>query len=108
MAASKLPSHLSGFGYLCNAGESWPVHRICRRPSWHCGKDLCNEEIAAAARVYFDDVHQIAEGAGAAPLAALLKEREHMAAKNVAVVLTGGNIERGRFIQVLNGHTPSA
>ncbi len=70
--------------------------------------EVSEEEIAAAMRIYFDDVHQIAEGAGAAPLAALLKERQHMAAKNVAVVLTGGNIERARFIQVLNGHTPSA
>ena len=70
--------------------------------------EVSEEEIATAMRIYFDDVHQIAEGAGAAPLAALLKERQHMAAKNVAVVLTGGNIERARFIQVLNGHTPSA
>jgi threonine dehydratase len=69
---------------------------------------VSEEEIAAAMRVYFDDVHQIAEGAGAAPLAALLKEGKHLATENVAVVLTGGNIERARFIQVLNGHTPSA
>jgi len=69
---------------------------------------VTEEEIAAAMRVYFDDVHQIAEGAGAAPLAALLQEREHMAGKSVAVILSGGNIERERFIQVLKGHTPSA
>jgi len=43
-----------------------------------------------------------------AVISATRKERQHMAAKNVAVVLTGGNIERARFIQVLNGHTPSA
>jgi len=30
-----------------------------------------------------------------------------MANKNVAVILTGGNMERARFIHVLNGHTPS-
>ncbi len=70
--------------------------------------EVSEEEIAAAMRVYFDDVHQIAEGAGAAPLAALLKEQKLMAAKNVAVVLTGGNIERARFMQVLSGQTPAA
>ncbi len=70
--------------------------------------EVSEGEIADAVRVYFDDVHQIAEGAGAAPLAGLMKERDRMATKNVAVVLTGGNIERARFVQVLNGHTPSA
>jgi threonine dehydratase len=54
--------------------------------------------------IYFDDTHQIAEGAGAAPLAALLQERHKMA---VALVLSGGNIERARFLQVLSGVTPS-
>ena len=58
-------------------------------------------------RVYFDDTHQIAEGAGAAPLAALLQERAHWANRNVAVVLSGGNIERARFLKVLEGATPS-
>jgi threonine dehydratase len=55
-----------------------------------------------------DDTHHVVEGAGAAPLAALLQERELMANKNVAVILSGGNIERARFLQVLNGSTPSA
>ena len=58
--------------------------------------------------IYFDDTHQVAEGAGAAPLAALLQERARMANKKVAVVLSGGNIERARFQQVLGGATPSA
>jgi len=70
--------------------------------------EVTEGEIADAVRYYFDDAHQIAEGAGAAPLAGLMKERDRMVTKNAAVVLTGGNIERARFIQVLNGHTPSA
>ncbi len=48
----------------------------------------------------------MAEGAGAAPLAALLQERERMAQKNVAVILSGGNIERARLSEVLAGRTP--
>ena len=65
-------------------------------------------QIAEAMRIYFDDTHQIAEGAGAAPLAALLQERHKMTNKNVAVVLSGGNIERARYLKVLSGVTPSA
>jgi threonine dehydratase len=67
---------------------------------------VTEDEIAHAMRVYFDDTHQVAEGAGAAPLAALLQEREHMAGKSVGVILSGGNIERARFSQVLAGSTP--
>jgi threonine dehydratase len=68
--------------------------------------EVSEDEIAEAMRIYFDDTHHIVEGAGAAPLAALLQERARMAGKNVAVVLSGGNIERARYLQVLNGLTP--
>jgi threonine dehydratase len=70
--------------------------------------EVSEDAIAEAMRVYFDDAHQIAEGAGAAPLAALLQERSCWANRNVAVVLSGGNIERARFLEVLGGTTPSA
>jgi threonine dehydratase len=69
---------------------------------------VSEEAIAEAVRIYFDDTHQVAEGAGAAALAALLQERERMANKNVALVLSGGNIERARFERILGGHTPAA
>jgi threonine dehydratase len=70
--------------------------------------EVTENAIAEAMGFYFDDTHQVAEGAGAAALAALLQERQRMANKNVAVVLSGGNIERARFLQVLSGVTPSA
>jgi threonine dehydratase len=70
--------------------------------------ELKEDAIAEAMRIYYDDTHQVAEGAGAAPLAALLEERARMANKTVAVVLSGGNIERARFRQVLGGDTPPA
>ena len=69
---------------------------------------VSEDEIADAVRVYFDDTHHVVEGAGAAALAALLKERSHWAGKRVAVVASGGNIERARFERVLNGVTPTA
>lgn len=81
------------------------VETMCRGAARFVQVD--EDAIAEAMRVYFDDTHQIAEGAGAAPLAALMKERDRMANRNVGVILTGGNIERARMIQVLSGGTPA-
>jgi threonine dehydratase len=53
--------------------------------------------IAAAIRAYWQDTHNLAEGAGAAPLAALLAEREVMRGKRVGLVLSGGNIDLALF-----------
>ena len=58
-------------------------------------------EIAAAMRFYFSDTHNVAEGAGAAPLAALLKERHAMERRRVGLVLSGGNVDREVYARVL-------
>ena len=58
-------------------------------------------EIAAAMRDYFSDTHNVAEGAGAAPLAALLKERAAMERRRVGLVLSGGNVDREVYARVL-------
>jgi threonine dehydratase len=65
-------------------------------------------EIAEAMRACFEDTHNVAEGAGAAALAALLQERDRMAGKRVGLVLSGGNIDREMFAEVLAGRTPDA
>ena len=65
-------------------------------------------EIAEAMRAYFEDTHNVAEGAGAAALAALLQERDRMAGKRVGLILSGGNIDRDMFAEVLAGRTPDA
>ncbi len=62
---------------------------------------VSDREIKAAMRAYYSDTHNIAEGAGAAPLAALLKERESMAGRKVGLVLSGGNIDRGPYREIL-------
>ncbi|OWJ67579.1 threonine dehydratase [Inquilinus limosus] len=54
---------------------------------------VTDDEVAAALRAYWTDTHNLAEGAGAAGLAALLQERERMRGKRVGLVLTGGNID---------------
>ncbi len=58
-------------------------------------------EIKAAMRAYFTDCHNVAEGAGAAPLAALLKEKDSMAGKKVGLMLTGGNVDKAVYREVL-------
>jgi len=67
---------------------------------------VSESEIAEAMRGYFDDAHQVAEGAGAAPLAALMKDRTRRAGQRVGLILSGGNIERARYRQILDGGTP--
>ena len=63
--------------------------------------------IADAVRHFYKLTHNLAEGAGAAPLAGLLQEKEIMHGKNIAVVLTGGNIDADWFAKILNGEIPA-
>jgi threonine dehydratase len=58
---------------------------------------VTDDEVAAAIRAYWQDTHNLAEGAGAAPLAALLQERAAMRGKRVGIVLCGGNIDLALF-----------
>ncbi|UVL00828.1 threonine dehydratase [Pseudomonas sp. B21-048] len=58
-------------------------------------------EIAEAMRVYYTDTHNLAEGAGAAALAALIQEREMMLGKKVGVILSGGNVDRSVYASII-------
>jgi threonine dehydratase len=69
---------------------------------------LSDDAVAAAIRAYYEDTHNLAEGAGAAPLAGLLQDRERMVGKRVGVILCGGNIDRPLLLKVLAGETPQA
>lgn len=62
---------------------------------------VSDTEIGAAIRAYYEDTHQLAEGAGAAALAALLQENERMKGRRVGLVLSGGNIDRSLYLRVL-------
>jgi threonine dehydratase len=58
---------------------------------------VTDDEIAAAIRIYWTDTHNLAEGAGAAPLAAALQEKARLQGKRVGLVLSGGNIDFDLF-----------
>jgi len=66
------------------------------------------EEIRAAMRHLFTDTHNLAEGAGAAAFAGLLQEKQRMAGKRVAVILSGGNVDREVFAAILAATPPAA
>jgi threonine dehydratase len=58
---------------------------------------VTDDEIAAAIRAYWTDTHSLAEGAGAAALAAALQDKPKLSGKRVGLVLSGGNIDFDLF-----------
>ena len=58
-----------------------------------------DDAIAEAVRAYWTDTHNLAEGAGAAPLAAALQEREALRGRRVGLIHCGGNIDLALFVQ---------
>ncbi|WGD54561.1 threonine dehydratase [Bradyrhizobium sp. CB1650] len=59
--------------------------------------EVTDDEVASAIRAYWTDTHNLAEGAGAAALAAALQEKSKLGGKRVGLVLSGGNIDFDLF-----------
>jgi threonine dehydratase len=70
--------------------------------------EVSEQEIAEAMRIYFSATHTLTEGAAAAPLAALMKERDRMQGRRVGLIVTGQNIDTPMMAKVLAGETPQA
>ncbi len=68
--------------------------------------EVSDDEIADAIRIFYSDTHTLTEGAGAAALAALVKERHRLAGRRAAVIATGQNIDRPLMRAILAGETP--
>lgn len=64
---------------------------------------VSDDELCVAMRAYYTDTHNVAEGAGAAPLAGLMQEKAKMQGKKVGVILCGQNVDSDQFSQVLAG-----
>ena len=58
---------------------------------------VSDDEVASAVRAYWIDTHNLAEGAGAAALAAAVKERSRLKGRKIGLVLSGGNIDFDLF-----------
>lgn len=63
---------------------------------------VSEEELRQAMKIYFIDTHNVAEGAGAAGLAAALKEKQMLKGKRVGLVISGGNVDHDVFAKVLS------
>jgi threonine dehydratase len=86
-------------GMACRVPVAEAVERINRGAARIV--EVSDAEIEAAMRHYFTDTHNVAEGAGAAPLAAALQERAKIAGKKIGLVLSGGNVDRDVYARVL-------
>ena len=64
--------------------------------------EVTDAGIAAAMRTIFECTHHVAEGAGAASLAAAMQEREQLGGRRVGTVLSGANVDREVFARVLS------
>jgi threonine dehydratase len=69
---------------------------------------VSDAEVAAAMRAMFADTHNVVEGAGAASLAAAMKELPALKGKRVALIATGGNVDQDVFARVLSEASAAA
>jgi threonine dehydratase len=68
--------------------------------------EVCDDEIAEAIRIIYKTTHNCVEGAGAAALAGLMKEREQLRGRRAVVIVSGQNIDSAWLQTVLAGGTP--
>lgn len=92
-------STLIADGMACRTAEPEALELILR------GVDrivqVTDEEVRSAMRTLFECTHNTCEGAGAAPVAAALQEKDRVAGRRIAVVVSGGNVDRDVFAAVL-------
>jgi threonine dehydratase len=62
---------------------------------------VTDDEIRHAMKIYFTDTHNAVEGAGAAALAAALKEKTRLRGRFVGLIVSGGNVDHETFARVL-------
>jgi threonine dehydratase len=102
MVRNPAPSSKESAGNLLRAAE------IIRSSAGRAFFASANSEIADAMRLYYTDTHNVTEGAGAAPLAGLIRERQRCSGKRGAVTCSGSNIDAPVFAEILAGRTPAA
>jgi threonine dehydratase len=86
-------------GMACRIPDDEPLE-IIRQNVDHI-VTVTDDEIRRAMKIYFTDIHNAVEGAGAASLAAALKEKATLKGKRVGLVLSGGNVDHDVFARVL-------
>jgi threonine dehydratase len=100
VVASPVSTQLAD-GMACRIAEDEALQVVLREADDIVA--VTDDEVAEAMRVLFADTHNVAEGAGAAALAAAMQQRERLQGQSVGVALTGGNVDSDIFARVLAG-----
>jgi threonine dehydratase len=79
---------------------SFAQRKIVEAPS---ATRIADTEIVDAMRAYYQDTHNLAEGAAAAALAAAIREAPILSGRRIGLVLTGANVDAPVFAKVLAG-----
>jgi threonine dehydratase len=101
-ACSVVPSPVTtrlADGMACRIAEAQALEILLREAEDVVA--VTDEEVAQAMRVLFADTHNVAEGAGAAGLAAATRQRGRWSGRSVGVAITGGNVDTDVFARVL-------
>ena len=104
--------HLKKLGPTTTFAEGIAVSEAFGLPAtimWDGVEDMIlvsDSDIRRSMLTLLETVHMVAEGAGAAALAGLYKQRDHLQGKNVAVVLSGGNLSLEALEQTLAEERP--
>lgn len=88
-------------GMACRTPDPAALENICRGVARIV--EVTDEEISRAMRIIYESTHNVSEGAGAAAFAAAMQERDSIKGKKVAIVITGGNVDKEVFARVLCG-----
>lgn len=91
---------LLGDGMACRVPDEESLEVVLRNVDHIL--QVSEEELRQAMKMYFIDTHNVAEGAGAAGLAAALKEKEALKGKRVGLVISGGNVDHDVSAKVLS------
>jgi threonine dehydratase len=98
----EVPSHtLIADGLACRLPNADAMDVIWKNVSRII--EVSDAEIYSAMRAYYEDTHNLAEGAAAAALAGALQEKDSLGGKRIGIILTGGNVDREKYVQVLEG-----
>ncbi len=92
---------LLGDGMACRVPDDASLAVVLENVD--CVIRVSEEEMRQAMKIYFTDTHNVVEGAGAAGLAAALKEKDSLPGKRLGLVATGGNVDHDVFARVLLG-----
>lgn len=94
------PSFVDGIGALAVLPEIWPLARRLLDG----GLTATPAEIAATVKLLVERNRTVAEGAGAAPVAAALSGKA--GAGKIACVVSGGNLDTAKLVKILQGDVP--